>query len=287
MMSWNELTPAEALVIEHKGTERPFTGAFLHHKIQGVYVCRRCEAPLYRSEDKFESFCGWPSFDDEMPGAVRRVMDTDGRRTEIVCANCGGHLGHVFIGEKFTEKNTRHCVNSISMKFYSREEWENIKPAERPSEQAIFASGCFWSKEYFFENLPGVIATRVGYTGGHTENPTYKLVLTKTTGHAEAVEVTFDPTQTSFEKLATLFFEIHDPTIDRRDKGGQYRSAIFYKNEEQKAIAEKLINELKIKGFDVVTNLEPAGTFWQAEARHQKYCDTRGMTPKQGRVVRF
>ncbi|MFN7120021.1 MAG: peptide-methionine (S)-S-oxide reductase MsrA [Saprospiraceae bacterium] len=155
------------------------------------------------------------------------------------------------------------------------------------SEQAIFASGCFWSKEYFFENAPGVIATRVGYTGGHTENPTYHQVVTKTTGHAEAVEVTFDPTQTSFENLAKLFFEIHDPTIDRRDKGGQYRSAIFYKNEEQKVIAEQLINALKINGFEVVTMLEPAGTFWQAEDRHQKYCDTRGMTPKLNRTSRF
>jgi peptide methionine sulfoxide reductase msrA/msrB len=147
------------------------------------------------------------------------------------------------------------------------------------TEQAIFASGCFWSKEYFFERATGVVATRVGYTGGHTEHPTYKAVLTKTTGHAEAVEVMFDPTQTSFEALAKLFFEIHDPTIDRRGKGGQYRSAIFYTNEAQKAIAEQLINDLQSKGFKVVTTLEPASTFWQAEDRHQKYCDTRNIIP--------
>lgn len=154
-------------------------------------------------------------------------------------------------------------------------------------ERAIFASGCFWSKEYFFQQAPGVVATRVGYTGGHTENPTYHQVLTKTTGHTEAVEVTFDPTKTSFEKLATLFFEIHDPTIDRRDKGGQYRSAIFYTSDNQRIIAEKLIVQLKQNGYAVVTEVVPVGTFWQAEDRHQKYCDTRAITPKQSRVARF
>jgi peptide methionine sulfoxide reductase msrA/msrB len=260
------LSDAEKRIILEKGTEQPFTGKYWNNFEGGVYVCRQCGAPLYSSKSKFRSDCGWPSFDDEIPGAVKRQVDADGMRTEILCANCGAHLGHVFMGEGITPKNTRHCVNSASLVF--------IPQADLGLEKAIFAGGCFWGVEHQFRQVKGVRSVTSGFTGGKTEKPTYEQVCTGTTGHAEAVEILFDPKQVTYEDLARMFFEIHDPTeINGQgpDVGSQYRSAVFYLNDEQKRIAEKLIGLLQAKGYKVVTEVTPASTFWPAEAYHQEY----------------
>jgi len=283
------LSADEARIIRDKGTEAPFTGKYWDYFGQGVYLCRQCGSPLYTSKSKFRSDCGWPSFDDEIPGAVIRKPDADGRRTEIICAHCGAHLGHVFVGEHYTEKNTRHCVNSASLVFRTAEEMKRADAAAKAAaekakaaaattkpatEVAIFAGGCFWGVEHFFDKAPGVISATSGYTGGSTKNPTYEDVCTDKTGHAEAVRVVYDPAKTSYEALARLFFEIHDPTTVNRqgpDVGTQYRSAIFYMDDRQKKTAEKLIKQLRDKGYKVVTQVEKASTFYPAEEYHQDY----------------
>ncbi|MFZ4398717.1 MAG: bifunctional methionine sulfoxide reductase B/A protein [Bacteroidales bacterium] len=283
-MNYNKLTPEEENVIINKGTEKPFTGKYYKFKENGTYNCKRCNAALYNSTDKFESNCGWPSFDDEIKGAVKRVLDADGRRTEIICANCGAHLGHVFEGENLTKKDTRHCVNSISLNFVSTTDLQT-------TDTAIFAGGCFWGVEYFFQKEVGVLSTEVGYIGGKTTNPTYKDVCNHNTGHAEAARIIFDPSKTTYEKLTRLFFEIHDPSqINRQgpDVGDQYRSEIFYLNQHQKEVIEKLIHILKVKGFDIATKLSPVSTFWKAEDYHQQYYEHKGSRPYcHGYVKRF
>ncbi|MFR9165940.1 MAG: bifunctional methionine sulfoxide reductase B/A protein [Dysgonomonas sp.] len=273
-MKYNKLTPEEERVIVHKGTERPYTGEYTNNKRSGTYVCKRCDAPLYRSGDKFDSHCGWPSFDDEIEGAVKRIPDADGIRTEIVCANCGAHLGHVFTGEGFTPKNTRHCVNSISMKFVP-ETGKNIR-------KAYFASGCFWGTEYYFMQAKGVKHTAVGFMGGHVDNPTYEQVCRKNTGHLETTEVEYDSSKTSYDDLVRLFFETHDFTQTNGqgpDIGPQYLSCIFYSNEDEKAIAQKYIDLLSARGYKVATTLKQASKFWQAEDYHQQYYEHKGGRP--------
>jgi peptide methionine sulfoxide reductase msrA/msrB len=272
----NKLTPEEEYIIIHKGTERPFTGKYNNFFEKGTYICKRCNAPLYRSDDKFKSECGWPSFDDEIPGAVRRIPDPDGMRTEIICAKCGAHLGHVFTGEGLTPKNTRFCVNSVSLDFVPPKS-EMARP-----DTAIFAGGCFWGVEYYMQKAPGVISTEVGYTGGHLDHPTYEDVCSHTTGYAEAVRIVFDPEKTQYEDIARLFFKIHDPTqVDRQgpDIGDQYRSSIFYLREDQRIAAEKLVDILKGKGYKVVTRIVPATKFWRAEEYHQQYYAKENGTP--------
>lgn len=275
-LEYNDLSGLESKVMLNRGTEAPFTGRYTDNTESGTYLCKRCGAALYYSSSKFKSDCGWPSFDDEIKGAVTRFPDPDGLRTEIVCASCNGHLGHVFTGERFTAKNVRHCVNSVSLDFVPA----HLEPGRYGT--AVFAGGCFWGVEYFLQKAEGVYSVISGYTGGHVKNPTYKQVCTGTTGHAEAVKVIYDPEKTSYEKLVRLFLEIHDPTQvggQGPDLGEQYRSEIFYLNDAQKKTAEESIDILRKKGYKIATSITKASEFFPAENYHQDYYFKNGKTP--------
>lgn len=280
-MRYRELTPEEEYVIVHGGTERPFTGIYTDTFENGIYTCRRCGAPLFTSESKFRAHCGWPSFDNAIHGAVKEIPDADGVRTEIRCAACDGHLGHVFTGEGYTDTDTRHCVNSISMDFISEENLET----------AYFAGGCFWGIEHTFDLTEGVIDAASGYMGGADESPSYSEVCSGTTGHAETVKVVFDNRRVSYEELARIFFEIHDPTqVNRQgvDTGTQYRSAVFYTDEAQRETIENLVSILEDQGLQVATEVKTAETFYPAEDYHQNYFEENGVRGScHARVSRF
>ncbi|MBN2616714.1 MAG: bifunctional methionine sulfoxide reductase B/A protein [Spirochaetales bacterium] len=266
---FNSLTPQEEKIIIYKGTEPPFSGEYDNFFVEGYYHCRQCEAPLYSSKDKFKSGCGWPSFDDELPGSVIKQTDADGRRIEILCANCNGHLGHLFHGENLTEKNKRYCVNSLSIKFYE-------------TKNAYFAGGCFWGVEHLLQKQEGVYSVESGYMGGNLKNPTYEQVCTGKTGHLEVVKVVYNPKIISYSDLTKKFFEIHDSTQkdgQGPDIGEQYKSAIFYSNESEKEDILEILQILKRKGFDVVTELFPCADFWKAEDYHQDYYVKHGKEP--------
>nr|WP_255322726.1 bifunctional methionine sulfoxide reductase B/A protein [Sulfurovum sp. NBC37-1] len=278
------LTPFEQHVINDKGTERAFSGKYVNMREVGVYKCKVCGKALYRSDDKFSSHCGWPSFDDAIPGAVKEVPDRDGVRMEIVCANCGAHLGHVFRGEGLTKKNVRHCVNSVSLNFDKKK-----KVVETKMARAYFAGGCFWGVEYYLEKIKGVKEVTSGFMGGKVKNPSYEQVSYTPTGHIETVEVLYDPSQVSYETLAKTFFEIHDPTQKNGqgpDIGSQYLSAIFVSNGEERQTVNRLIKILKNKGYDVATRVLDKKPFYKAEAYHQDYYERKGSKPYCHRKVK-
>jgi len=282
------LTPEQYRILRQGGTEKAFTGKYNDHDEPGVYVCAACNTPLFSSKTKYDHGTGWPSFTAPVEEAHLEYRNDDSlflKRVEVKCAVCGSHLGHVFDdGPPPTSKH--YCINSIALDFRpaeaiqqkeTRGQISQERPTSKTTETATFAAGCFWGVEDRFSKVPGVLSTRVGYTGGSVTNPTYKQVCSDETGHAEAVEVVFDPAAVSYKELVELFFRFHDPTqVNRQgpDVGSQYRSAIFTHSEEQKvaalAVIEKLTRENRYSR-PIATEVVPAGDFYQAEDYHQKY----------------
>lgn len=286
MYRFHPLTSEEQAVIERKATEKPFRGIYHDHWQKGVYVCRRCDLPLYLSSHKFDSSCGWPSYDSQIEGQVLSMPDADRKRTEIVCSRCHGHLGHLFLNEGFTSQQTRHCVNSLSLDFLPATGF-----GREGLERAVVAGGCFWGLEYWLSKLTGIYQIRAGYIGGWLTHPTYEEVSLGDTGHVEAVEIIFDTQKLSYESLIKEFFNTHDPTQhdgQGPDIGPQYQSVIFYYTMEQKLTSCGLINQLQNSGINACTRVQPASRFYIAEEYHQSYYLKIGAAPYcHIRVPRF
>lgn len=270
---FSNLNQEEREVIVNKGTEDPFSGQYNDHFDAGIFICRACKSPLFESNTKFDSGCGWPSFDDEIEGSISRIEDLSGGRvrTEICCKKCDGHLGHVFHGEQITQKDTRHCVNSLSIQF---KKYDNLSIA-------YFGAGCFWSLEKIFRDTKGVYMCQSGYMGGDTKNPNYREVCTGTTNHAEVVEVYYDEKEVLYDSLLQIFWNNHNPTSLNRqglDIGTQYRSVIYYTSDVQKDSANSsLITSQKNWDSSIVTQIEKSTVFYRAEEYHQNYLNKNNL----------
>ena len=279
------LTPLQYSVTQKEDTERPFNNTYWDNHEAGIYVDVVSGEPLFSSIDKFESGTGWPSFvrplktENIVEKVDRRLFGT---RTEVRSKHGDSHLGHVFPdGPKPT--GLRYCMNSASMRFIPVAKLEAegyaeflplfVKKAPAKTETVDLAGGCFWGMQHILRKIPGVVHTEVGYAGGAVANATYE----NHEGHAEAVQVVFDPETITFEQLLRWYFRMHDPTTlnsQGNDRGTSYRSAIFYRTDAQRKTAEAFIKRVGERGKwgkPIVTQIEKAGKFWKAEDYHQDY----------------
>lgn len=275
------LSEEQYYVLREKGTERPFTGKYVNHNEKGIYTCAGCGSELFSNDMKFESHCGWPSFDKELAGGkiTTKVDSSHGMiRTEILCSNCGGHLGHLF-DDGPTETGLRYCVNSASLGFSPSSVLtsSNIQKSESNIDTLTLGGGCFWCVEAVYLELKGVISVEPGYSGGSPSTATYEKVSTGTTEHAEVIQIIYNSKEISLESILKVFFTVHDPTTLNRqgyDVGPQYRSVIFYRNEVQKQKANAIIAALtreKVFSSPIVTKVDRFMAFYKAEDYHLNY----------------